>query len=778
LRAASTDRLARSQTSWFCAIECSPIQLVVAVFLRGARDMSNRGVKGRVIDESGAPIKELTVKAAHFDSVFAEEDILATGKTDDAGKFELKYSPDDYRIWISNRNPDITVQVFTAEGRLLWETEKEKNVTAEILELPDIKIHRNHLDGWLVTHATLNPERGEPIALFPGNEIHHLVDGDTVFPEVTRAAKEANTSIRLMNLAFAVDSSLITEFKSDFDPLKLPPANCKSVMEATLEQVLLEKSPDIPINILVANIPLSAADTVSEVRKFFNKPNIKTSDFHKGFNILHARAVICDGFTAFVMGSSFKQSYFNDARHAIYDARHSGTLQHDVSLKIAGPAVAHIDKTLATFWKATTDEPLVKFQPVITAKPEADNVASVQVLRTLPGAIFKAKEAGDEDLPHGETGILEAYQRAIHNAERFIYFENQYFTSPEIVDALIHRLKDTAKSKLQLIFVLNHRPDLPGYPGKQIDIINRLKIAVEEHGHQMGVYTLWSRDEKQFAGSEIKFEVMPIYVHSKVAIIDDKWATMGTANLDGTSMNYHQVGLLVGGYFGDKFLEMVTLVQHDFLKFAGNVIWFLFYFFFKQLTAFPYIISLKCLLMLLYALYLVIKNFWDYLEIITEITDIPKILDSIRVPSSQHALPHRAFQPGRNLELNVVIYNGIAGQPKNDVIRQLRERLWQEHLGLASLPAELQNVPENPTQMTWVEFWNERAKAYQEAIKKDQKLPNDERIKIVEWMPQSDAELYLQDLEISRSKLKKYPFKYNFKDCKIDQETLFPWPII
>ena len=745
--------------------------------------MANKGVKGRIVDTTtpGVGIKNLTVKAAYFDSVFAEEDILGDpGKTDEMGRFELKYSPDDYRIWISNRNPDIAVQVFTPEGRLLCETEKEKNVTAEILELADIKIHRNHLDGWLVTHATLNPERGEAVALFPGNEIDHLVDGDTVFPEVTRAAKEANTSIRLMNLAFAVDSNLITEFKSDFDPSKLPPANCKSVMEATLEQVLLEKSPDIPINILVANIPLSAADTVSEVRKFFKKPNIKTSDFHKGFNILHARAVICDGFTAFVMGSSFKQSYFNDARHAIYDVRHSGTLQHDVSLKIAGPAVAHIDKTLTTFWKSTTDEPLVKFQPVIGEKPEGDKVASVQVLRTLPGGIFKAKEAGDEDLPHGETGILEAYQRAIHNAEHFIYFENQYFTSPDIVDALIQRLKDTSKSKLQLIFVLNLRPDLPGYPGKQIEIINRLKIAVDKHGHQMGVYTLWSRDEKQFAGTggEIKLEIMPIYVHSKVAIIDDKWATVGTANLDGTSMNYHQVGLLVGGYFGDKFLEKITLVEHDFGKFAGNVIWFLFYFLFKQLTAFPYIISLKCLLILLYALYLVIKNFWDYLEIITEIPDIAKILDSIRVPPSQHALPNRVVQPGRNLELNLVIYNGIAGQPKNDVIRQLRERLWQEHLGLASLPAELQNVPQNPAEMKWVQFWDARAKTYLGAIKKDQKLPNNERIKILEWMPQSDAELYVQDLEISRSKLKKYPFKYNFTDCKIDQETLFPWPII
>jgi phosphatidylserine/phosphatidylglycerophosphate/cardiolipin synthase-like enzyme len=158
-------------------------------------------------------------------------------------------------------------------------------------------------------------------------------------------------------------------------------------MEATLEEVLLKKNPDLPINVLVANIPLSAADTVSEVRKFFKNTRVKTSDFHKGFNILHARAVIRDGFTAFLMGSSFKQGYFSDARHSIRDVRHHGSLLHDASLFIAGPAIAQIDKTFATFWKSTTDEPLVKFEPQIGPNPEGDNVASVQVYAPYRGHI-------------------------------------------------------------------------------------------------------------------------------------------------------------------------------------------------------------------------------------------------------------------------------------------------------------------------------------------------------------------------------------------------------
>jgi phosphatidylserine/phosphatidylglycerophosphate/cardiolipin synthase-like enzyme len=739
--------------------------------------MENTGVRGRIVDETGKGIKDLTVKAVDFDPFFHEDDILAHGKTDGEGDFKLSYSEGAYSFWKGDRKPDIVVQVFGPVHRLLFETKEVKNVTDPILEVPLIKIHRNHIDGWLVTHATLKPENGDTVSLFKGNEIKHLVDGDTVFPAVTQAAKGANTSIRLMNLAFAVGSDLITEFKSDFDPLKTPPDNCKSVMEATLEDVLKQKT-GIPINVLVANIPLTASDTVSEVRKFFeDTPHVKTSDFRKGFDLLHAKAVIYDGFKVILMGSPLKQFYFSDTRHAIRDARHSGSLMHDVSIEIAGPAVAQIDKTFTTLWKST-GKTLPNIRPGAIGERQGPNTASVQVLRTLPGHTFKKIDEGDEDLPHGETGILEAYQRAINNAECYIYFENQYFTSPEIVDSLIARLKDTTKSKLQLIFVLNLRPDLPGYPDRQIDVINQLKIPVSRHGHQMGVYTMWSRSEavKRTAEGKIQYEIMPIYVHSKMAIIDDKWATVGTANLDGTSLNYHEVGLLLTGYIAEKFLSRITLGD-NFGKFLWDAFWLLFFYVLKQIA-----FDLKTLLKIVGAIILVVKDFPKIMALLAETaSEIPDLVDlytRIRARTSQHALPNRAQQPGRSVELNVVIYNGVAGEPETQVIKQLRERLWLEHLGLQSLPAELQNVPQNPADMKWVEFWNNRAKANLEAIKKERALPNNETTKILEWTPETNAEKYLKALKVRTKNLRNQAQKYDFGKCEIDDGNLLPWPII
>ena len=173
--------------------------------------MANTGVKGRIVDKNGEGIHALTVNAVDFDPFFHEDDILAHGKTDNDGNFNLSYAEDAYSFWKGDRKPDIVVQIFGPVHRLRFETKEVKNVTDPILEVPLITIHRNHIDGWLVTHATLKPKDGDPVYLFKGNEIKHLVVGDTVFPAVTQAAKAANTSIRLMNLAFDVDSIMSTE---------------------------------------------------------------------------------------------------------------------------------------------------------------------------------------------------------------------------------------------------------------------------------------------------------------------------------------------------------------------------------------------------------------------------------------------------------------------------------------------------------------------------------------------------------------------------------------
>jgi len=753
--------------------------------------MANKGVKGRVVDaETGAGIGNLTVTAVDFDPFFNEDDILASGKTGSNGDFQLSYSEDKYRLWKADRNPDIVVQVYSPDGRLLFETPEVEGITDETLDVQEIKIHKNNIEGWLVTNATLNPESGAPVTLYQGNEIRHLVDGDAMFPAATEAASEAQRSIDLMTLFFDVDNGLITQFVDGFHPLSPPQCkdteeeSLKQVTKATLEEVLKEKaqSPDspqtgIPVNVLVTNIPLSANDTVSEVREFFEGTDVKTSDFNKGLALLHAKAIIQDGEKAILMGSPLKQSYFSGPGHNLMDTRHKGSLMHDVSIEVTGPAVFDISKTFASVWKAT-GKPLETETTSVITERQGDNVAAVQVLRTLPGGTFKPEDFGNEDLPHGETGILEAYQRAISLAERYIYLENQYFTSPDIVNALINRMKDDSKPKLQIIIVLNFRPDLPGYPDHQIQIINQLKIAAEANGHQLGVYTLWSRSDKDDGTGGKEFEIMPVYVHSKLAIIDDTWATVGSANLDGTSLNYHQIGLLAGSVLAEKLIEKLKL-ENDFGKFLWDAFWSIVLFILKKVP-FTYLALAGLIILLIKAIIdfeEILKKLFDITETIGEASEIPDIIEDVFARTAQHALPNRSRQPSRSVELNVVLYNGIAGQPASPVIQQLRSQLWQEHLGMDSLPANMQDVPAAPAEMNWVETWNNQASQHKDAIKDNQAIP-DPAVKILEWVPETNAKDYLAALEIRKAGLRSKAYKYDFKKCKyIFKKDFLPYPI-
>ena len=739
--------------------------------------MPNTGVKGRIVDaETGEGITGLTITVVDFDPFFNEDDILKKGVVESTdGSFQFVYSEHDYRLWSIDRNPDIVVRVSLPNGRLLFESKEVKNVTANILDIPEIKIHKNSMEGWLVNHTTLNPANAGPVFLFKGNEIKHLVDGDAMFPAVTQAAIDATQSINLMGLFFDVNNGFISQFKEEFNEASPPSTNCKAGKEATLEEELKKKTA-MPVNVMMTNIPLSADDTVTEVREFFENTNVKTTYFQKGFAVLHSKAIILDGVKAILMGSPLKQFYYSDMRHAIRDARHKGSLNHDVSIQIEGPAVAQINKTFATIWKSTK-EPLTALTPDNIPEKTGDensSIASVQVLRTMPAANYNPTLPGDESLPHGETGILEAYQRAIHNAERFIYIENQYFTSHDIIDALIFRMKDESKPKLEIIIVLPIRPDLPGYPDRHIDNVNQLKAVAKSKGHQLGVYTMWSRSKTAGAGNDT--QIMPVYVHSKMAIIDDKWATVGSANLDGTSLNYHEVGLLVSGALMDRVIAKFKLGD-DIGKFLWDVFWYVFFFIFKQMF-----FNLKTLLAILFIAYKFIFDFKETMEKIREtledVTDIPGIIREVFTRTTQHVVPNREHQPPRSVEMNIVLYNGIAGQPKNGAIRLLRERLWEEHLGMTDLPDNILKMPETG-ELNCVSFWNTQANKNKEAIRKDIILPATDAPVILEWKPESNAKSYLKELEIRTKNLRDKADVFLFDKCKFDDnKKLIPWPIM
>jgi hypothetical protein len=130
---------------------------------------------------------------------------------------------------------------------------------------------------------------------------------------------------------------------------------------------------------------------------------------------------------------------------------------------------------------------------------------------------------------------------------------------------------------------------------------------------------------------------------------------------------------------------------------------------------------------------------------ITFPTLMPFIVDAIRKETarkSQHAVAGRGVQPPRHPELNLVVYNGVAGQPATQTVRELREILWLEQLG------ELAPITRPPD--GWLAHWRGIATRHRDQIRNaSEGLPHQPtKMKILEWSPEASPKEYLAALGV------------------------------
>ena len=139
-----------------------------------------------------------------------------------------------------------------------------------------------------------------------------------------------------------------------------------------------------------------------------------------------------------------------------------------------------------------------------------------------------------------ETDHLKAFERARH----LIHIETQFLRSSVIADGLARAAR--ANPDLGLIVILPALPDNVAFDGstamdarfgmaRQAEAIARVQDAFGERATFASPVQprFASRDSTQvLAGSPV------IYVHNKVLVVDDDFALVGSANLNGRSMHW------------------------------------------------------------------------------------------------------------------------------------------------------------------------------------------------------------------------------------------------
>lgn len=373
-------------------------------------------------------------------------------------------------------------------------------------------------------------------AAHAGSAVEWLIDNAQAYGRLLDSLQRARRSVCIAQLAFDADCAYSGATNA-------PSPTRDAVIAEALIQLASNDGPEIRILLNATWI----LNTARPLRKFFAKRGISPDRIQvRGMSrfphFMHAKLVLIDGREAFLLGSPFVNAYWDDGTHIPFDARRplrelGGRPLHDVSVHLRGPILNDLEAMFAGVWdsceKPSQATPARNRRAEVTSHPPraspAVHVAGVRMVWDAPDGMLP-------DLPKRATQMLAELLVAIASARASIYIEHQYLTSRPIVAALAAALRRAPA--LEIVIVLNQNPDLTAYRTWQ-------NAQLEEHGllphPRVGVFSLWSTDAHP--EREAVTRINQLFIHSKVVVIDDEWAAVGTSNLDGVSM----------GDYGDDF---------------------------------------------------------------------------------------------------------------------------------------------------------------------------------------------------------------------------------
>ena len=336
----------------------------------------------------------------------------------------------------------------------------------------------------------------------PGNSIELLVDGETALPRMAETLMAARSHVSLAGWEVTPDLALT-----------------RSGSRVVLLDVLADLAERMPVRVLLwagAPLPLfrpwrlgvrASRRRLTEGTKI----QVALDSLERAMHTHHEKLILVDGQVAFVGGIDLTDDpidRFDSSDHPYRRVRG----WHDVASELRGPVVGDVAAHFALRWREVTGESLD------VTWPEAAGDVEAQIVSTIPERRYSGAR-------NGRFRILEAYVRAIRKARRFIYLENQFLWSPEIVAELREKLLHPPSPEFRLVVLLPSRAN-----SGEDDTQGQLGVLAEadDHGERFLACTIHARS----AG----LTSVPVYVHAKVGIMDDAWLTVGSANLNDHSL--------------------------------------------------------------------------------------------------------------------------------------------------------------------------------------------------------------------------------------------------
>lgn len=360
-----------------------------------------------------------------------------------------------------------------------------------------------------------------------GNHVRPLIDGVPAFSRICEAVEAAQHSVWL-TVAWIWDAFRLPGGRGSlFDVLDAAVARGLDVRVIFYRHTA--EGP-FPYHIIFQGTPEQRLWLDGRGSRFFVRwDSTPVWSFH------HQKSWIVDAGhaseVAFVGGMNMRPSTLGVRGHA--GAGGSDTQDHDAYVEIAGPCATDVHHNFVQRWNEASerhqedglfghlrDDVLPLPQRLSAARGEV----TAQVQRTIPGGHYAdgawALRETDYEIGAGEFSVEEQYAHAIDAARQAIYIENQAFSAP----LMIARLKRALERGVEVAVVV---------PAQGEHHMRRFR-QMAEHKHIFDLIAACGAHPNfalaGLAGPQPDGSRSNVYVHGKLMLVDDVFATIGSTN--------------------------------------------------------------------------------------------------------------------------------------------------------------------------------------------------------------------------------------------------------
>jgi phosphatidylserine/phosphatidylglycerophosphate/cardiolipin synthase-like enzyme len=407
----------------------------------------------------------------------------------------------------------------------------------------------NVLKSWFLTSSErgndftgLDRRRPDGLAWSTGNKVETLVHGAVYFRRLLGAVRELGAGDRLYFTDWRGDPD---QRLSDDPDTEVGAVLAAAALRGVIVKGLLWRSHLDRLGFSAKENRHLGQQVNSAGGEVLLDQRVRLGGSHHQKLIVIRRAGGADRDVAFVGGIDLCHSRRDDADHhgdrqrqamaPVYGPRPPW---HDAQVAIQGPAVGDLEFCFRERWddrSPLSRDPLGILHDLLRhthrkastlspmpADPVPSGTHAVQVLRT-----YARRRGGYPFAPHGERSVARGFQKAIQRARRLIYLEDQFLWSTEVAQIFAAAL--VASPSLHLIVVLPRFFDQAAALTLRPNQVGReqaVRVLLDAAGDRVAIYDIENADG------------VPVYVHAKISVIDDVWASVGSDNFNRRSWSH------------------------------------------------------------------------------------------------------------------------------------------------------------------------------------------------------------------------------------------------